>query len=51
MLDLMQELLGKKCKVRAHPDIQELDINPLIVSKDGLISVDARILITKDPPK
>lgn len=29
--------------VRLHPDIQELDINPLIVTKDGLIAVDARI--------
>jgi acetyltransferase len=31
--------------VRLHPDIKELDINPLIVSKDGLIAVDARILL------
>ncbi len=34
--------------VRLHPDIQELDINPLIVTKDGLLAVDARILISDE---
>jgi acetyltransferase len=44
--DELAELIVKVSEaVRIHPDIQELDINPLIVSKDGLISVDARILI------
>ena len=31
-----------------HPEIKELDINPLIVDKDGLMAVDARIIIDRD---
>ena len=34
--------------VRLHPKIKELDINPLIVTKDGLVAVDARILISDE---
>ena len=32
-----------------HPEIQEVDINPLIASGDDLIAVDARIVIDKKP--
>jgi acyl-CoA synthetase (NDP forming) len=31
--------------VRLHPDIAELDINPLVVTEKGLIAIDSRILI------
>ncbi len=31
------------------PDIAELDINPLLVDRDGVIALDARIRITADP--
>jgi len=34
-----------------NPEIQEVDINPLIVSGDDLIAVDARIVIDKKPEK
>jgi len=31
-----------------HPEIKEIDINPLIASGDDLIAVDARIILDKD---
>ena len=34
-----------------HPEIQEIDINPLIASGDDIIAVDARIVIDKHPEK
>ena len=32
-----------------HPEMQEIDINPLIVYGDDIIAVDARIIIDKNP--
>jgi len=32
-----------------HPEIKEVDINPLIASGDELIAVDARIVLDKNP--
>jgi len=32
-----------------YPEIQEVDINPLIVSGDEIVAVDARIIIDKNP--
>jgi acetyltransferase len=32
-----------------HPEILEVDINPLIVNEDSQIAVDARIVIDKNP--
>jgi acetyltransferase len=32
------------------PEIQELDINPLIVDEDGAIAVDARVVVDHRPP-
>ena len=32
-----------------HPEIKEVDINPLIASGDDIIAVDARIIIDKQP--
>jgi len=34
-----------------HPEIQEIDINPLIASGDDIIAVDARVVIDKHPKK
>jgi acetyl-CoA synthetase (ADP-forming) len=31
--------------VEAHPEIDELDLNPVFASKDGVIAVDARIVV------
>jgi acetyltransferase len=32
-----------------HPEIKEVDINPLIINKDEIIAVDARIILDKKP--
>jgi len=34
-----------------HPEIKEIDINPLIASNENIIAVDARIIIDKHPKK
>ena len=33
--------------VEAHPEIKEIDLNPLVVTRKGLVSIDARILLHK----
>ncbi len=32
--------------VQKHPEVQELDLNPMLVYKDGAIAVDARIVVS-----
>ncbi|MEE2783640.1 MAG: acetate--CoA ligase family protein [Pseudomonadota bacterium] len=32
--------------VEAHPEVQEIDLNPMMVYADGAVAVDARIVIT-----
>lgn len=33
--------------VEAHPEVQELDLNPMLASPSGAIAVDARIVLTE----
>ena len=33
--------------VETHPEVKEVDINPLIISNDGIIALDARIILHK----
>jgi acetyltransferase len=32
------------------PELAELDLNPLMVSQDGAVAVDARIRVERSPP-
>ena len=34
-----------------NPDIKEMDINPLIITKKGAIVADARIILNQQNPK
>ncbi len=44
---LIELLLTVSGIIEAYPQIQELDLNPIIVRHDGLSIVDARLLLTK----
>jgi acetyltransferase len=44
----LAELIVKVSEaVKMHPGIKEIDINPLIVTEEGLIAVDARIMLNE----
>ena len=43
---LEQIILKVSAFVEAHPEIEELDLNPVFAYKDGCIAVDARIVVT-----
>ena len=47
MLEAM--LLRVSAMVEAHPEITEMDLNPLIVLADGAVAVDARVRIEVAP--
>jgi acetyltransferase len=34
--------------IESYPQIQEMDLNPVIAREDGLIVVDARIILKKN---
>lgn len=44
---VINSILKLSSLVKKHPEIVELDINPLIVNSEGAFIVDARILIKK----
>jgi acyl-CoA synthetase (NDP forming) len=44
-------LLRLSCLASEFPDIEEVDINPLIATPDGVIAADGRILLTSPPPQ
>lgn len=46
LIDTLQRISEITCEL---PEIQELDINPLLVDEDGVIAVDARVVV--GPPK
>ena len=46
---LVKLLMKISSIVAAHPQISELDLNPVIAYEDGYTVVDARIIVDKDP--
>jgi len=47
----LRELLLQVSRfIEEHPDVEELDLNPVFAYKDGAIAVDARIVIGVDGP-
>jgi acetyltransferase len=45
----LNQFLAKSQMVCALPQLREMDINPLIVDEDGVVAVDARIVIAPTP--
>jgi acyl-CoA synthetase (NDP forming) len=49
IIDVLMKVGGADGLLMRHAaDIQEADINPLIVSRDGAVAVDARFVLTKE---
>ena len=46
---LEQILIAFSEMVISHPNLAECDINPMLVSEDQLIALDARIVLSKEP--
>lgn len=47
----LEELILKVSSfVEQHPEIKELDLNPVFAYKDGAVAVDARIILESDKP-
>lgn len=44
-------ILRVSALVEAHPEVAEMDLNPLIVHTEGAVAVDARIRLEPGPPK
>jgi acetate---CoA ligase (ADP-forming) len=44
-------LLRVSALVEAHPEVVEMDLNPLIVHPAGAVAVDARIRLEPGPPR
>ena len=47
IIDALLRIGGEDGLLLRHADIAEADINPLIVSEDGAVAVDARFVLTK----
>jgi acyl-CoA synthetase (NDP forming) len=47
---LEDALLRVSAMVEAHPEIVEMDLNPVIVTDDGAVVVDARVRIEASRP-
>ena len=44
-------LMGVSAMVDAHPEIAELDLNPVVAGPDGAVIVDAQIRVEAAPPR
>jgi len=47
---LEELLLRVSALVEAHPEVVEMDLNPVIVLTDGVLAIDARVLLETPPP-
>lgn len=45
---LIEVLVRASCLVADHPEIEELDVNPLLATPDDVIALDARITLNRD---
>ena len=43
--ELAEILLRVSTLVQEAPDIEELDLNPLVITDDGLVAIDARVVV------
>jgi acetate---CoA ligase (ADP-forming) len=48
---LIDVLLRVSALVEAHPEVAEMDLNPVIVHPNGAVAVDARIRLEASPPR
>ena len=44
-------MLRLSALVEAHPEIAELDLNPLVALRDGAVVVDARVRLEPPPQR
>jgi len=49
MTKIEETMINFSQLIEDHPEIQEIDINPLIASGDDVVAVDARMVIDKNP--
>lgn len=45
---LIESLIRLSYLVADNPEIQELDVNPLLVTPDGVVALDARVILRQD---
>ena len=50
MAGLEQALIRLAKLASDHPEITEVDLNPVIARPDGLVAVDARVRLQHQPP-
>lgn len=52
---LIETIMRVSYLIADHPEIRELDINPLVVSSDDLVAIDARVIVDRQllakPPR
>ncbi len=48
--ELAELLLRVGALVESAPEIVELDLNPLVITAEGLVAIDARV-VAEEPPR
>ena len=47
---LEQAILGLSRFLEEHPEVRELDLNPVLCYPNGLVAVDARVVLEEPSP-